>query len=77
MTTLRARTVFSDEKLTVTAIESLTFRTDRTSRLRHMTASLTPIAVIVREQDRTYGFDMDAQPVDIDQMDLPADFELE
>jgi hypothetical protein len=31
----------------------------------------------VREPDRTYAFDMGAQPVDIDRLNLPADFELE
>lgn len=77
MTTVRARTVFSDDKRTVTAIESLQFRADKTNCPRHVTASLRPVAVIVREQDRTYALDMTAQPVDIDRLDLPADFELE
>ena len=75
MTTVRAKTVYSDERLTVTAVESLEFRADRTNRGRHVTGSVKPIAVIVRQPDRTYALDMAAQPLDIDQMDLPADFE--
>ena len=77
MTTVRARTVFSDDKRTVTAIESLQFQADKTSRPRHATVSPRPIAVIVREQGMTCALEMDAQPVDIDRLDLPADFELE
>ena len=69
MRTVRTRTVFSGDKLTVTAIESLEFRTDTTTRWRHMTGSLTPIAVVVREPDRTWAIDMDAQPVDIDKLE--------
>jgi hypothetical protein len=74
MTTLRARTVYADDKLTVTAVESLAFHADRTKARRFVTASLAPIAIIVRKTDRTYALDMDAQPVDIDALDLPADF---
>ena len=77
MTTVRARTVFSDEMFTVTAIESLEFRTQGTNRRRQVIASLKPIAVIVRERDKTYALDMAAQPVDIDRLDLPADFKLD
>lgn len=77
MMTVRVRTVFSDEKRTVIAIESLDLRSDRTYRPRYATANLKPIAVIVREPDRTYALDMAAQPVDIDRLDLPDDFELE
>ena len=40
-----------------------------------MTGSVKPIAVIVKEPGRTYALDMAAQPVDIDRMELPADFE--
>lgn len=77
MTNVRAKTVYADEKLTVTAIESLAFRADRTNAGRSVTASLEPIAIIVRQADRTYALDMDAQPFDLDALDLPADFALQ
>ena len=75
MTTVRAKTVFSDAKLTVTAIESVDFQTVKTNRRRHVTGSVKPIAVIVKEPGRTYALDMAAQRVDIDRLELPADFE--
>jgi dihydrodipicolinate reductase len=77
MSSVRARTVFSDHGLTVTAVESVEFRTDRSNRRRFVFGSVRPVAVIVREPDRTYALDMDAQPVNIERMDLPDDFDLE
>lgn len=76
MTTLRAKTVFADDKFTVTAIESLEFQTDKANRWGYVTASLKPVAVVVKEADKTCAFDMDAQPIDIDRLELPADFRL-
>jgi dihydrodipicolinate reductase len=75
MVMVRARTVFSDQKLTVTAVESLELQTDSSNRRRFMIGSLKPIAVIVREPDRTYALDMGGQPVAFDRLNLPADFE--
>ena len=72
MATVRTRVILSDKKLTVTAVEFLEFRADGTNHRRFMTASLKPIAVIVREPDRIYALDMAAQPVDIDRLDLPS-----
>jgi dihydrodipicolinate reductase len=77
MASLRAKTVFADQGITVTAVESLELRSDRTNRRQFITGRLEPIAVIVREPDRTYAFDMGAQSIDIDELNLPADFELE
>ena len=77
MSNVRARTVFSDHGLTVTAVESVEFRTDWSNRRRFVFGSVRPVAVIVRESDRTYAFDMGAQPVDIEQMNLPDDFDLD
>ena len=77
MASLRARTVFAEHGVTVTAVESLELRFDRTNHRQFMTGRLEPIAVIVREADRTCAFDMAAQPVDIDRLNLPADFDLE
>lgn len=66
MAALRERTVFADQRLTVTVMESLECRTDRSNRWLYMNGCLKPITVIVREPDRSYAFDMAAQPVDID-----------
>ena len=77
MTRVRQRKVFSDDRLTVTAVETLEFRTDRVDHRRLVTGSLKPVAVIVTAPDRTYALDMNAQPIDIDQMDLPTDVESE
>jgi hypothetical protein len=71
MARLRTRTVFSDERLSVTAVESLEFRADRTSQKGYVIGNLEPIAIIVREPDKTYAIGMDAQPVDVDQLNLP------
>jgi dihydrodipicolinate reductase len=75
MASLRAKTVFADQGITVTAVESLELRVDRTNHRQFISGSVEPIAVIVREADKTYAFDMDAQPIDIDQLNLPTDFE--
>jgi hypothetical protein len=71
MARLRTRTVFSDERLSVTAVESLEFRADRTSQKGYVIGNLEPIAIIVREPDKTYAIGMDAQPVEVDQLNLP------
>jgi hypothetical protein len=77
MTSLRATTVFADRVINVAVVESRELQVDRASRRQFITGRLEPIAVIVREADRTYAFDMAAQSVDIDRLNLPADFELE
>jgi hypothetical protein len=77
MASLRAKTVFADQGFTVTAVESLELQFDRTNHRQFITGRLEPIAVIVRETDRIYAFDMDGQSVDTDQLKLPADFDLE
>ena len=77
MASLRAKTVFADQGFTVTAVESLELQFDRTNHRQFITGRLEPIAVIVRETDRIYAFDMDDQSVDTNQLKLPADFDLE
>lgn len=77
MGTLRARTIYSDQRFTVTAVESVALRTDTLRRGRFLTASLAPVAVIVREPGRTYALDLAGQPVDIDRLDLPPDTDRE
>lgn len=75
MKSLREKTVFTNDKRRVSVIESLEFQTIGTNRSQHATASLVPVAVVVKEPDRTYALDMNAQPLDIDRMELPAGFE--
>jgi dihydrodipicolinate reductase len=75
MASLRGKTVFADQGITVTAVESLELRVDRANQRQFISGSVEPIAVIVREADKTYAFDMDAQPIDIDQLNMPTDFE--
>ena len=77
MAAVRARTVFSDQELSVTAIESVEFQSDRSNGRGFVYGSLTPIAVVVKQQERTYALDMDAQPIDIGQLELPVDFDLD
>jgi len=70
MTTLRERTVFSDARRTVNILELLEFGTGRTNHVQYVTGDLRPMAIIVKEPDRTYAFDMAAQPIDIERLDL-------
>lgn len=77
MKSVRARTLFSDQKRTVRAVESLELHIDRSNHARFLIGSLQPIAIIVTEPDRTYALDLDAHPVDLDRMDLPPDFNPE
>ena len=76
MDRVRTRKLFSDATRTVTAVESLMLQTDRSHQGGFLVGSLKPIAIIVTEPDRTYALDMEARPVDIDQLDLPDDVEL-
>ena len=65
MATVRARSLYSGEQFTVTAMELFEARIDRANSRRFVTGSLKPIAVIVRERDRIYALDMTGRPVDI------------
>jgi hypothetical protein len=73
MASLRTKTVFADKGITVTAVESVELWSDRTNHRQFITGRLEPIAVIVREADKTSAFDMGGQPVDIDRLDLPPE----
>ena len=65
MATVRARSLYSGEQLTVTAMELFEARIDRANSKRFVTGSLKPIAVIVRDRDRIYALDMTGRSVDI------------
>lgn len=73
MATRRTRTVFADERLSVIAVESVALQSDRTSLGRYLTASLAPIAVVVKEAGRTRAIGMDGRPVDIDRLNLSGE----
>lgn len=77
MASVRTRPIFSDARLAVTAVESMEFQSEQWGRSRFVTGSLRPIAIIVRDQGRTYALDMAAQPVDIDELNLSASFDSE
>lgn len=76
MPNLRERTVFASQRLEVSVVESLEYRTARARRGGFTTVDLEPIAVIVRQPDKTCVLDMAGQRVDISRMGLPADFKL-
>ena len=77
MTRLRARTVFSDDTLTVTAVEKLALQSDTLECVCFLSGSLQPVAVIVKTPDKVFALDMAAQPLDLDQVELPTGFDLE
>ena len=66
MDRLHTNIVFDDQRFTVTVVQSLEIRTGSSSHKRFLTGNLKPIAVIVKEPDRSYVLDMDARSVDID-----------
>lgn len=76
MPRLREKTVFASQRLEVSVVESLEYRTARARRGGFTTVDLEPVAVIVRQPDETYALDMAGQRIDIDRMELPAEFEL-
>lgn len=77
MATVRARSLYSSEQFTVTAMELFEARIDRSSSKRSVTGSLKPIAVIVRERDRIYALGMAGETVDVRRVGLPADLKPE
>ena len=66
MDRLHTNIVFDDPRFMVTVVQSLEFRTGSSNHMRFLTGSLQPIAVIVKEPDKSYALNMDARLVDID-----------
>lgn len=66
MDRLSTNVVFDDQRFTVTVVQSLEFRTGSLNHKRFLTGSLKPVAVVVKEPDRSYVLDMDGQSGDID-----------
>lgn len=65
MATVRARSVYSGEQFTVTAMELLELQVDRANSSYLVSGGLAPIAVIVREADTIYALDMAGRPVEV------------
>jgi len=66
MDRLRTNIVFDDQRFTVTVVQSLELQTGSLKHKRFLTGSLKPIAVIVKEPDRSSVLDLDAQSVEVD-----------
>ena len=68
MAALRASEVFNDSTLTLIAIESFDFRHRETNTGCQLYGNIKPIAVIVCSPDGTYALDMEAKPVELNQL---------
>ena len=58
---------------TLIAVESVKFQHSITNAGGHLIGNIKPVAVIVRSQEGMYALDLEAKPVDIDQLkqDIP------
>ena len=65
---LRTSEFFNDSKLTLIAVESIDFQYHKTNASCVLHGRIDPVAVIVRSADGTYALDMEAKPVDLDQL---------
>ncbi len=70
---LRTSEFFNDSNLTLIAVESVDLRYHKTNSSCVLHGSIDPVAVIVRSADGTYALDMEAKPVNLDQIkeDIP------
>ena len=73
MGTVRAREVFSGSALTVVAIESITVEKRRTALGYLVTGAAEPIGIVVRTANDTYALDVEARPLELEQLarDVP------
>lgn len=73
MSTRRVRQVFHDSALTVVAVEFVDSGHTRTRAGCRSYGRLEPVALVVCGRDGVYAVDMEAQPLDVDQLvrDLP------
>lgn len=72
MANVRERTIFSDRGLTITAIEEVDVRSGLSRRSCFFTASVKPVAIVVKGPEGTYALDMTGQPVDRERIELAA-----
>ena len=70
---LRTSELFNDSKLTLIAVESVDLRYHKNNTSCVLHGSINPVAVIVRSADGSYALDMEAKPVNLDQLkqDIP------
>lgn len=74
MTTLRASEIFNDSRLRLIAIESVDFRSSKTTTLCQMFGKIEPIALVVCGRDAAYALDMEARPATLEHLrrDVPG-----
>lgn len=73
MHTKRAKSVFSNDVLTIVAIEKAVTQSQKWDFSCGISSVLEPVAVVVCEERNQYALDMNAEPIDIDQLkkDVP------
>jgi hypothetical protein len=74
MCTLRASELFNEAGLRLVAVESVDIQNSKTGICFRLSGNIKPVAVIVCGTEACYALDMDANPVDIDQLrqDIPG-----
>lgn len=73
MDALRTSEIFSDSAFTVIAVESLLSYCGKTETGCHVFGRIEPMAIVVLSRNGAYALDMEAKPVELDQLrgDLP------
>lgn len=68
MQTFRASSVVDNHELAVIVVESIESHYSRSSRGCRLLASIKPAAVVVRSAAGAFAFDLQASPVDLDEL---------
>lgn len=68
MGTLRVQKIFNNSMFTLFAVESVDVRHCEANTIYRVYGRMEPVAVIVCSREGTYALDMQAKPVDIDQL---------
>ena len=68
MGTLRAREIFNQSGVTLIAVESVDIQHSKSGSVGRLYGKLEPIAVVVCGSGDAHAFDMEAMPVDLDQL---------
>ena len=58
---LRIREIYSDTARTVSVVEAVESWDVRSAGHRHVIGRLEPLAVVIRDPDREYAFDLDGE----------------
>jgi len=74
MCTLRASELLNDAGLRLVAVESVDLQNSKTGIGFRLSGNIKPVALIVCGRGSCYALDMDANPLDIDQLrrDIPG-----